>query len=62
MLLCGCGSLPLDASGSLPAGGIAAADYVREYCGRNERERTALTEGMRRALWPDAQVIIVCDH
>jgi len=52
----------VDPMGGLPEEGIDAAHYVSQYCALDERGRNGQSEAMRRALWPRAQLIILCDR
>lgn len=59
--LAGCASLPAE-PGKLPDEGLQTARYVTQYCALDEQGRNGQSEALRRALWPRAQFIILCDR
>jgi hypothetical protein len=62
LLLAGCAAIPDTSDGKLPEEGAQAARYVAQYCALDEQGRNGQSEALRRALWPRAQFIILCDH
>ena len=60
--LAACAATPIDATGKLPAEGLEAARYVEHFCALDEQGRNGQQEALRRALWPSAQLIILCDR
>lgn len=60
--LAGCVSVPFDPEGRLPVAGLETARYVSQYCALDAQGRNGQSEALRRALWPNAQVIILCDR
>jgi len=62
LLIAGCAAMPDVSDGKLPEEGAQAARFVARYCALDEQGRNGQSEALRRALWPRAQFIILCDH